>query len=205
MSMISAYNTRSDEELALEAQAGSRRCFEELTQRYAPKLFHFLKPKFSSDQDIEDIIQETFFKLYRSILLYNPKWKFSTWIYTAANRLAISHFRSAQRKKTFPLTSDPASEITDTSSPLSPHPNIWEKARGLKSEYYEALWLRYVEEMPSREMARVMKRSDVAVRLILHRARLELAKKIQTANTYADGGSFSHPGPPELPITENRR
>ena len=88
----------SDEELALEAQDGSRRCFEELVARYSPKIFHFLQPKISSLQDIEDIIQETFFKLYRNMAQYDSNWKFSTWIYTAANRMAVSHYRTKQKR-----------------------------------------------------------------------------------------------------------
>lgn len=88
----------TDEELALETQAGSRRCFEELIERYSPKLFHFLRPKISNVSDIEDIIQETFYKLYKNIFRYDPQWKFSTWLYTAVNRQAISHYRSKQNK-----------------------------------------------------------------------------------------------------------
>ncbi|MEE8378054.1 MAG: sigma factor, partial [Candidatus Aminicenantaceae bacterium] len=62
----------TDKELALEAQAGSRRCFEELAERYSSKLFHFLRPKISNVSDIEDIIQETFYKLYKNIFRYDP-------------------------------------------------------------------------------------------------------------------------------------
>ena len=205
--MHASLRVKSDEELALEAQSGSRRCFEELTERYSAKLFHFLKQKIASDQDIEDILQETFFKLYRNILRYDPKWKFSTWIYTAANRLAISHFRSKQTRNTINLTSDPAAEVQDIPTPVSSYKNIWEKARGLKSVYYEALWLRYVEDMPSKDMAKVLKRSDVAVRLLLHRARLDLAKKLQAAEDYAKDHAHSHgrPGTSKMHVTENQR
>ena len=97
--MISAKKQATDEELALEAQAGSRRCFEELIARYSPKLFHFLRPKIYNVSDIEDIIQETFYKLYRNIFRYDSKWKFSTWLYTAVNRQAISHFRANKKKE----------------------------------------------------------------------------------------------------------
>ena len=90
----------TDEELALEAQAGSRRCFEELTARYSSKLYHFLRPKISNVSDVEDIIQETFYKLYKNIFRYDPKWKFSTWLFTIATRLAYSHFRRSRSFQT---------------------------------------------------------------------------------------------------------
>lgn len=196
---------KSDEELALEAQAGSRRCFEALSERYSAKLFHFLRPKIASDQDIEDIIQETFFKLYKNIFRYDPRWKFSTWIYTAASRLAISHFRSAKNKKTARLTSDPPVEIQDDSAQDASQLNIWEKARGLKTVYYEALWLRYVENMRSEDMARVLKRSDVAVRLLLHRARLALARELRTEKDNTELYPRSRSGASRLQVTENQR
>lgn len=167
----------SDEELALEAQAGSRRCFEELATRYGPKIYCFLRPKIFSDQDIEDIIQQTFFNLFRNISRYDPKWKFSTWIYTAANRLAISHYRSRQKRDFSQL---PAYTISDPQEKLlkaEQSQNIWIKAQNLKPEQYEALWLRYVEDMSSQEIAKIMRKTNVAVRILLHRARLNLAKQ----------------------------
>jgi RNA polymerase sigma-70 factor (ECF subfamily) len=203
--MSPSTDTKSDEELARQAQAGSRRCFEELTERYSAKLFHFLKQKIASDQDIEDIVQETFYKLYRNILRFDPNYKFSTWLYTAANRLAISYFRSKQTQKTFPLISDPAAEIQDQSGNSVFHSTLWEKASDLKPLYYKALWLRYVENMPSKDMAKVLKKSDVAIRLILHRARLTLAKKLQTENSCTNTYSRAYSGASKLHITENQR
>lgn len=170
----------TDEELAQKAQAGSRRCFEELVDRYSPKLFNFLRPKIASNQDIEDIIQETFFKLYRNIFRYDSKWKFSTWIYTAAHRMAISFYRSKDKRISKELPAFTAADPEDKVIQEVLSQNIWKKAQSLNPDHYEALWLRYVEDMSSKEIAKVMKRSQVAVRLLLHRARLNLAKQFQT-------------------------
>jgi len=165
----------SDEELALEARAGSRRSFEELAARYGRRLGAFLGPKIASRQDIEDIIQQTLLNLFRYIDRYNPRWKFSTWVYTAAGRLAISHFRNQAKTKMIVATvaempvvaSDPAAGTSDA--------NIWETARALPPPQYQALWLFYAEEMSIREVTRVMNKSSTAVRSLLHRGRLSLA------------------------------
>ncbi len=170
----------TDEELALEAQAGSRRSFEELIARYSSKLFHFLRPKVSNVSDIEDIIQETFYKLYKNIFRYNPRWKFSTWLYTAVNRQAISHFRLKQKRdfKELPvqIDVDPAETLIQETQ----NQNIWRLAKNLKSNQYEALWLRYVEDLSLREIAKIMRKSYTAARLLLHRARLNLGKQFQS-------------------------
>lgn len=183
----------TDEELALKAQAGSRRCFEELIARYSPKLFHFLRPKISNVSDIEDIIQQTFYKLYKNIFRYDPKWKFSTWLYTAVNRQAISHYRSKQNKN---IQGMPVKIDTDPAEVLireTQNQNLWRLARNLKANQYEALWLRYVEDLPLKEIARIMRKSYTAARIILHRARLNLGKQFKADPEF--GQYLVHPNP----------
>ncbi|MGZ5498160.1 MAG: RNA polymerase sigma factor, partial [Candidatus Aminicenantales bacterium] len=86
---------KTDEELARDARAGSRRSFEELASRYKRRLFVYLRPRLGSDEDAEDMVQDTFLKIYRSIDRYDPAYRFSTWLYTSASRLAIDSFRKA--------------------------------------------------------------------------------------------------------------
>lgn len=172
----------SDEELAVKAQAGSRSCFEELVSRYSHKLFFYLRSKISSDQDTEDIVQETFLKIYRNIWRYDPKWKFSTWLYTAAQRLGISHFRSKAKKdfRDMPLVSYPDQE--EKYLKQEQYRNIWETARSLNPSQYKALWLRYVEDLTIKEISEIMKNSPVTVRVLLHRARSKLAARFKLSS-----------------------
>jgi RNA polymerase sigma-70 factor (ECF subfamily) len=203
----------TDEELAVRAQAGSRPCFEELVYRYSHRLFHYFRHKMSNDQDIEDLVQETFLKAYQNIRRFSPEYKFSTWFYTIASRLAISYFRregaapkiqnagqSADKIRTSENINffyKPLQEINKTrvnepafeSAYSSQNPqermiqeenykSIWKAAQTLQQYQYEALWLRYVEDMSVKEIARVLKKSQVHVRVLLHRARLNLIKRI---------------------------
>jgi RNA polymerase sigma-70 factor (ECF subfamily) len=183
----------TDEELALEAQAGSRRCFEELITRYSSKLFHFLRPKISNVSDIEDIIQETFYKLYKNIFRYDPKWKFSTWLYTAVNRQAISHYRSKQNKNIHGMPIQTDADPADTLIQETQNQNVWKLAQNLKANQYEVLWLRYVEDLSLKEIARIMRKSHTAARLLLHRARLNLGKQFQKDPEF--GQYLIHPNP----------
>ena len=56
-------------------------------------------------------------------------------------------------------------------------------ARSLKPEQYEALWLRYSEGLSISDIARVRQCNSLAVRVLLHRARAALAKKLKRAKT----------------------
>jgi RNA polymerase sigma-70 factor, ECF subfamily len=181
----------TDEDLAVQAAAGSRPAFEELVSRYSHRLFHFLRSRSGSDEDVEDLVQETFLKAYRNIVRYDPRRKFSTWLFTVAVRLSISRHRS-QGAKPLPL---------DSEGPEHPSPgpqealirkeetrkaeNIWLLARTLRPSEYEVLWLRYAEELPMKDIARAMKKSLVGVRVLIHRSRLKLGKKLRAPSPSA--------------------
>ena len=174
---------KTDEELAREARAGSRRSFEELALRYKRRLFVYFRPRLGSDQDAEDLVQETFLKLYRNIHNYDPALRFSTWLYTSANRLAISSYR---RKSTAAgslgaefagdtenLAVRAAGETTST--------GLWDAAGTLGGNQYRVLWLRYGEDLTIEEIAASIGKSRLAVRLLLHRARTNLMKRVGPA------------------------
>jgi len=181
----------TDEELAAQATAGSRSAFEELVSRHNLHLFHFLRSRSGSDQDVEDLVQETFLKAYRNIRRYDPRWKFSTWLYTIAVRIMISRHRAA-KAPAVPLDAEgletPApgpQELLMRKEETGNAGNIWFLARTLRPNEYEVLWLRYAEEMPLKEIARTMKRTLVGVRVLLHRSRLKLGKKLRETSPAA--------------------
>ena len=180
---------RTDEELAREARAGSRRSFEELAVRYRRRLFVYLRPRLGSDEDAEDMVQETFLKLYRNIGSYDPAFRFSTWLYVAATRLAISSFR----KKGLSPRLIPLEEAGDPADPTAGvdkktgRDGLWAAARTLGRSQFQALWLRYGEDMDIAEIARVLGKSRIAVRMLLHRARTNLMKRAATAGESPSG------------------
>jgi len=202
--MIDKKIPTTDEELALEAQAGSRRCFEELIARYSSKLYHFLRPKISNVSDIEDIIQETFFKLYKNIFRYDSRWKFSTWIYTAINRQAISHYRSKKNKNIHGIPVQIDANPEDTLIQETHNQNLWVIAQNLKANQYEALWLRYVEDLPIKEIGKIMQKSHTAARILLHRARLNLGKQLQKDPEFRQNNVRPTPEGQKILYRENR-
>lgn len=170
----------SDEELAVKAQAGSHPCFEALVYRYSRRLYYFLRPKMSTPQDTEDLVQETFLKIYLNIGRFDNTYKFSTWLYTAASRLAISYFRKKRIDEAALESAGPAAAPHEGIIAGENYNNLWDAAKCLQKNQYQALWLRYMEEMPVKEIAVVMKKNRVHVRVLLHRARSHLAKMINS-------------------------
>jgi RNA polymerase sigma-70 factor (ECF subfamily) len=171
----------SDEELASRVAAGSRSLFEELIERYSSRLYYYLRHRFKTDQDIEDLIQDTFLKAFRNIDRFNPERKFSTWLYTIAIRLAISRFRSEKSRSKHPQPAPKIPDPQDIVIQKQESQNIWHLASKLGKRQYEALWLHYGEDMPIKEMAKILNKKPITVRVLLHRARLNLGKRMETS------------------------
>ena len=168
----------TDEELAAQARAGSAACFEEIVRRYQVPLVRFLCKRFPSRRDAEDILQDTFVKAWQSLHLYDAKYAFRTWLYTIAYRLAVSR----GRRETVPheaLSEHAAAPNVRSGEALENaecRGTLWSRAREtLTEEQFMALWLFYVDEVPAGDVARILNRSWVSVKTMMHRARKKLA------------------------------
>ena len=176
--MSQALQTLTDEQLAARARAGSTDCYEEIVRRYQVPLMRFLTKRFPSRRDAEDILHDTFVKAWQSLHLFDAHYAFRTWIYTISYRLAVSR----GRRETLPR--EPLSEHAPAPGPRAElaleadetRSLLWNRARKvLSQEQYLALWLFYVEEVPAGDVAKIMEKSWVSVKTLLHRARKKLA------------------------------
>jgi RNA polymerase sigma-70 factor (ECF subfamily) len=178
MTTASPVQTLSDEELAIKAAHGSLFSFEQLVSRYSSRLFFFLRHRTETDQDIEDLAQETFLKAFRGIKSFNPECKFSTWLYTIAVRQSISRYRKNKKRKASPKAQPHIPDPEEIVIHKESSKNLWRLASNLPKKEFEALWLHYSEDMPIKEIAKITKKKPPTVRVLLHRARLNLARKI---------------------------
>ena len=172
-------HAKDDEQLAQEATRGSSEAFDELVRRYRDRLYRFLLGRCASRADVEDVIQDTFVAAYRYLDSYNPRWRFSTWLY----RIAI---RNAGKAADAVETVSEVDEQTAADDPLQDciaagdRNNLWLVAkRSLSADVYSAMWLHYAEDMPVREVASALSRSPSWTKVNLHRARKILTEEIQ--------------------------
>ena len=84
------------EELACLAQAGSSESFARLVERFTDPLYNFLALRTPNPADAEELVQETFLRAWHRLDRYDREWRFSTWIFTIAKRLATSGWRRAR-------------------------------------------------------------------------------------------------------------
>ena len=92
---------KTDEELIKEFQEGNITSYNHLVFRYKDKLLNYIY-QFVHDIDLaEDLLQDTFLKLYTHKNSYKNIAKFSTWIYTIAGNFAKTELRKTKRRKTY--------------------------------------------------------------------------------------------------------
>ena len=170
--------TISDEDLARDARAGSVASFEELARRAQGPLVAFLERRFPSRRDAEDVAQDALVQAWRALGTFRQGMRWRTWVYTIAYRLAVSRGRAER-----PAVAMPAVDWAEDAKNAPPEllerrergERVWAAARAvLTEEQVSALWLCYVEELSGMEIARVLDRSWVSVKTMLHRARKKL-------------------------------
>lgn len=177
---------RSLESLVRRAQAGSAAAFGDLVARYESPLYNFLLRRTASAEDAEDVAQEAFVRAWQKIDSFDPRWRFSTWLFTLARRLAATRGRSAgssieaasgrEDLDRVAVQADPGGDLARSEE----RSTLWSIAdRILESEARSALWLRYAEDLTVAEIGKVLGRSSVSVRVMLFRARAKLGRHLE--------------------------
>jgi RNA polymerase sigma-70 factor, ECF subfamily len=191
----------SDEQLAVEAQAGSLASFERLVARLQVALVHFLMRRTRCHADAEDLAQDAFVRAYRSLDRYSPQWRFRTWLFTIAHRLSINFAGRARRERQSPEALDAAASggpgPSDRLAADEHRRTLWEIAAcQLNNEEVTALWLHYVEDFSTAEIAEVLGRSRMAVKTIMFRARKRLLPHVRTFADIETSESSAPHSPP---------
>ena len=144
----------SDDYLVEQIRLGDEKAAEELIKRYYTSILRYCKSHAFDLEKAEDLTQETFLKLFKSLSGYKGKRKFKAYLYTIANHLCIDESR---KTKVYSLESE--SEIRcecDEMSRIEDRTEIDYLLNVLSPEQREAIILRFGEELSFWEIARVM-------------------------------------------------
>ena len=173
-----------DCELAHEAAKGSLPAMESLVLRHEARLYRFLLSRMQNPMVAEDLTQETFIIACRKIHRYNPRFAFTTWLFTIGNRLAASAWRRYRPTvETIPEIKDSSPNPADSAEFNEARDNLWSKARMLLSDsQYAALWLHYGEDLAIKEIARTLRKTVPGVKVLLHRGRNKLAGHLEKSS-----------------------
>src|SRR5436305_521304 len=104
-----------DIRLMLRVKDDDPTAFADLVDLYHHRLVTVMHHLVGNAEEAEDLAQEVFLRVYRTRKKYRPRAKFSTWLFTIANNLALNTLRARQRKPVVPLNAR-------DSGPLGPRP-----------------------------------------------------------------------------------
>ena len=107
----------SDDALFERYRKGDAAAFEQLLARHQSALFGFLVRMAGSRALAEDLFQETWLRVVREARRYRPEQKFSRWLFTIANRLAIDELRRRKRWNTVSVDDDEAAVTLQARGP----------------------------------------------------------------------------------------
>ena len=184
-------SAQTDKNLAALAADGREEAYGELLQRYERPVFSLVVRMVRDRSLAEDLAQEAFIRAFNAISSYDPRYKFSSWIFKIANNHTIDHLRK-RKLDTVSMHGSPhartAQEVEQTSlvvasSDENPHEYVEHRELGhqieqaigeLRPEYRTAILLRHVEGHAYEEISEIMDLPLGTVKTYLHRARSEL-------------------------------
>lgn len=180
----------ADEELIQRFQEGDLYAFEQIVHRYKEPLVNFIYHYLGDRTDAEDVVQETFIRVYRNKHLYRNIAKFSTWIYTIASNLAKTELRRRRRKRILSLSQmgfdnkdydlpddvETPEGIVDGAMKES---IIRASIEKLPAKFKEVVILRDVQEFSYEEIGDILDIPIGTVKSRVNRGRQRLQKKLQ--------------------------
>jgi RNA polymerase sigma-70 factor, ECF subfamily len=184
-----------DVKLMLRVRADDAAAFPELVERFQHRLVAIMHHIVGTTEEAEDLAQECFLRVYRNRKKYTPKAKFSTWLFTIANNLALNSLRDRARKPLVPmpafdsgavntrpqeaLAADRAAPPTHGLAQQELAAVVRQALDGLNDRQKMAVVLNKFEDMGYAEIAEVMGLSEKAVKSLLSRARSRLREVLQ--------------------------
>lgn len=165
--------------------------FGELYDVYVEPIYRFIAFKVRTNDEAEDLTAEVFLKTWEYIQRRERRIdNFRAFIYRLARNIVVDHYRQSARKELAigdeELSAIPESMDKHIATLVERGSDVAlaeSKLRLLKDEYREALILRYIEDYPIADIAKIMEKSRGAVRVILHRALIALRQEMEHPDT----------------------
>ncbi len=180
--------------LVRRCAAGDAAAWEEIVRHFNRRIFNICYRFTGSSDDAQDLTQEVFIKVYRTLQSYDlEKGSFQTWVTTMTRNLLVDHFRKSKQDRAtdsmdMPTTAEEDSpSISDQIQDQSPSPDqrlqtretqemVQKALQKLSPELREAVILRDLQDMDYRDIALALKVPEGTVKSRINRGRTELAR-----------------------------
>jgi len=188
MTNLEQTQDKTDEELAvltLENQGN----FLYLLKRYEDKLMRYiLRISNVSREEAEDILQDTFIKVYQNLNDFDPELKFSSWIYRITHNQVVSHHRRRQARPEgykIELSDELANKLAaDLNTPREIDRGLLRQGLeaallNIDEKYREVIVLKFFEGLDYREISDILKKPVGTIGTLINRAKIKLREEMK--------------------------
>jgi RNA polymerase sigma-70 factor, ECF subfamily len=169
--------------LVERAQKGDRSALEELYLIHFDRIYSYLHVSVGNRHDAEDLTTQTFLKMLESIGRF--RWQsapFSAWLFRIAHNLAMDHFRARKRVQPEeevpePIGSEEPSAELEAMQSIG-RQSMLELIDKLSPEQQQVLTLKFVFNFPNADVAKILDKTEGAIKSLQHRALASLQKQL---------------------------
>lgn len=174
----------NEQKLIEEAVEGGREAFGALYDFYHTRIYRYVFVKVSRKEEAEDLTHQVFLSAWQSIRRYKHQgYPFSGWLYEIARNKVIDFYRSHKTELSIDLVGE---HLTDEGSAVTALAGMMERdaviaaVRNLKPLYQDVILLRFVDDLSLKETAKIVGKSEGAIKVIQHRAIQDLKNTLRT-------------------------
>ncbi|MEK7485195.1 MAG: sigma-70 family RNA polymerase sigma factor [Planctomycetota bacterium] len=179
-------NSLTIQELIIACKKGDETAYLELVQRYQDRIFWIAYNLVRNREDSQDIVQESFIRIYKNLYRFQLEKNFETWLYRIVYNLSIDLLRKRkiQRKQSLdevpdiPLNKPSHFHIEEKESTRQ----IYESLDKLPEKYRQILILKDLDGLSSKKISEILGYNHATIRWYLHIARKMFKKQWQRIN-----------------------
>ena len=185
-------NALSDQELMKVFQGGEQRAFDILVRRFQDPIINYAFRFVGNHEDACDVAQETFLRLFKNKMMYEPIARFSTWLYTIAGNIAKSQLRKRKNAPTLSLNhkdvdgEDQTWDVPDstyvpdkTVDTTLIEQYLQEALMKIPPSYREVIVLRDIQDLEYDDIAKITNLPIGTVKSRINRGRLQLQQLLK--------------------------
>jgi RNA polymerase sigma-70 factor, ECF subfamily len=191
--------TATVDELIERCLTGDQQAWEQIVRLHRRKVFNVAYKFVGKHDEAEDLTQDIFLKIFKSLDTFDRRANFQTWLISVSRNLCIDHYRSVRKEReTIDRDVDPG-DLAPVSAEISPYAALEHRDRvtllkealsTLPETLRTAVMLRDIRELSYQEIADSLHLPEGTVKSRINRGRTELARQIRRLRTqYEEAGT----------------